>query len=118
MTETPDRIAVLREALGTITVRGWSSKMSTDDTSPLNIRSAIAGACTKLAGSNRLEWYELYLDAVHAIGSSIRSGLTDWEFKVQKPSEVEAMLAEVINRLENGDIKPRAGRRANRTAGL
>lgn len=119
MTETPDRIAILREALGIITVRGWCPKMSTDASSPLNIRSAIAYACTKLVGhSNPTLWHELYLDGVHAVGTALRSGVTDWEAKVQQPSEVEAMLADVINRLENGDIKPRAGRRRARTAGL
>jgi len=86
--------------------------MSTDKTSPLNLRSAISLACTELVGNApRKEWYELYLDAVHAISSVLKGGITYWEFTVKVPTQVDTMLTEVINRLENGAIKPRASRR-------
>jgi hypothetical protein len=116
VTEPPTRIDIIRRAQQIIGGRGWSMKMSTDNSSPLNLRSAISRACTELVGTApRPQWYELYLDAVHAIGAHLQHGLTDWEFKVKKTSEVEAMLTEVINRLENGDIKPRASRSARYT---
>lgn len=119
MTEPPDRIDALRRTLQIIQERGWAISVSTDTTSPLNLRSAISRACTDLLGlAPRREWYDLYLDCVHAIGTALGAGLTDWEFKVKTTSEVEAMLSEVINRLENDDIKPRASRSRPRPAGL
>lgn len=119
MTETPDRTAVLRRALETIQDRGWAAMWSTDDTSPLNLRSAIANACTQLIGHvNRREWYDAYLDAVHAVSIHLQAGLTDWEAKAKSQVKVEAMLSEVITRLENNDIGPRASRSRPRPTGL
>jgi len=112
VTEPPDRITVIRRALELIQDRGWTTMMSTSDTSALNIRSAISRACTDQIGSGpHRQWYEAYLDAVHAIANALGEGITDWEFRVKASSEVEAMLTEVIKRLENGDIESRASRR-------
>lgn len=111
MTETPDRADVLRLALDIIKDRGWASVWSTGDDGPLNIRCAIAKAATQLVGHCFARiWYDLYLDAVHAVAVHLKDGIINWEGDVREPEKVEAMLTEVINRLENDDISPRQSR--------
>lgn len=111
VTETIDRVAVLRRALEILQDRGWASRWSQDNDGPLNIRCAISKACSELVGydQGRL-WYDCYLDSVHGVATYLKRGIIDWEAKVKAPVEVEVMLTEVINRLENDDIKPRKHR--------
>jgi hypothetical protein len=119
VSNSPDRIDTLTRARDIIAERGWGPYWSTDDHSRLNIRSAVAKAASELVGmSDALAWYNCYLDAVHAIGSHLSAGVLDWESKVRQPAEVEAMLSQVINRLENDDIKPRASRSLPRPHGV
>lgn len=93
--------------------------MSSNEYSPLNIRCAVARACTELIGwASYREWYELYLDSVHAVSSHLKAGLTDWEFTAKSTTEVDAMITEVLNRLEDDDIKPRSTRSRPRPTGL
>lgn len=85
----------------------------------MNIRSAVAKSCTELIGhGNAKAWHDGYLDAVHAIGHYLKNGITNWENSVKTPVEVEAMLTEVINRLEDDDIPVRASRSRPRPSGL
>lgn len=115
-----DRVAVVRRTLEIIQQRGWVNKMSTDSASPLNVRSAIAAACTQLIGhAARREWYDGYLDAVHACNTVLKKGITYWEFDVKSPAEVEAMLIEVIDRLEKNAVRPRpSSRTRSRPSGV
>ena len=111
MTEISIRSAVLVRALHILQERGWSRMWSTNDESPLNIRSAVAKSCTEIIGQgNAKAWHDAYLDAVHAIGHYLKNGITNWESGVKTGSEVEAMLTEVINRLETDDIPTRQSR--------
>lgn len=119
MIDKPDRTSVLSRTLEILQKRGWAAAWSTDDDSPLNIRSAVAKACTQLVGhGDALAWHNLYLDAVHDIGVHLKTGVNAWEAMAKSAAQVEAMLTEVINRLENDDIKPRASRRRTRPTGL
>lgn len=102
MIEAPDTLAVLRRTLSIVQDRGWAATLSLDSTGPLNLRNAIATACTDLTGiESSKAWFTSYLAVVHHLWESLGHTIADWEFTVKSPSEVEAMLAEVISRLES-----------------
>lgn len=107
MIEAPTPLTVLRHATEIIKARGWAAHWSYDDESPLNIRSAVSRSVTELVGiSGGRTWHDLYVGSVGAVTQHLKRGITEWEFTVKTSSEAEAMLTEVANRMENGEIKP------------
>ncbi len=104
MSAEAQTVAVLRRTLEIIQERGWAASLSTDPTSPLNLRNAIGHACTDVIGIGTEKWYSTYLAAVRELGSYLQSGISHWEFSVKAPSEVEQMLTEVIARMEQDAI--------------
>lgn len=112
MSKTVDRRDILITARDILRERQWCRSWSYGQSSPLNLRSAVSLACTKQVGGSHAEWYECYLDAIHALTHALGRGITEWEFQVTVGSVVDNTLTEVINRLENtNDIPRRAGRR-------
>jgi hypothetical protein len=112
--EHPGPTEAIGRTLEILQERGWSRKWSSGKGSTLNIRSAISVACTDLAGSQpSTQWSDLYINSVDVLTQHLKKGVTDWEFTVKSPAEVEQMLATVIIRLENDEIRPR--RRLHRT---
>lgn len=93
---------ILTHACLIIKERGWAPHWSHDDESSLNLRSAISRAVTELAGrSGGRNWRNLYTAACAEVQRQLRSGILDWESRVKASSEVEAMLTEVVNRLDS-----------------
>lgn len=113
---------VARRTLDIIRERGWCYKFSAHSGSPLNLRSAVSRACTQLCTEDI--WHATYALTIKEIRDEIQRGIPedqqqgviDWEFgsrSTKKPTrtqaEVEAVLEQVIQRLERDEDTRGAG---------
>jgi hypothetical protein len=115
----------LKRTLEIIQERGWSPLWSQGPTTPLNIRSAVSYACSELFGEEQVALrYRAYRDATDILSKHLEAGIIAWEFgppsskvRRRKQSEVEAMLTEVIARLEKENAVQTQGSDPRRAGG-
>lgn len=102
MADTQEIIAVLKRARDLIAARGYQPQWRYGD-GPLNIRNAV-----DIAADN----YEMYCLAVQSFsqmwGGPLRAGVLSWEtYKRHTSSQVMELFETTIQRLENGEARPR-----------
>jgi hypothetical protein len=112
---------IIRHALATIRERGWTYQYSAGPGKPLNIRSAVSLACTKLCEEN--QWHKTYIAAIKSISELTDDGvLSYWEFGAptskkprRKQAEVERLLVQAIERWEKHESQVGHGDRPGRS---
>lgn len=105
MDNEPTVLDAVKRTRDILRARGWTRKWSNGDGGPVNIRCTLSAACNSLAGESvSARWYELYIGAAHAISGYLKKGIVDWEATVTDPTKPLAMLSEVVQRMEKGEL--------------